>query len=86
MNFQKYLLSAFVFSQVYPESGIRNGLIFGLFFGVFAGILTASWYLWLKVPVALSISWFIGCIGEGLGASFILGLIYRCNRHEKQQA
>lgn len=69
--------TAFVFSQVYPEGGIKNGLIFGLFFGVFAGILTASWYLWLNVPVTLGISWLINGIGEGLGGGLVLGSIYR---------
>lgn len=68
--------TAFVFSQVYPEGGIKNGLIFGLFFGGFAGILTSSWYLWLKVPAKLGISWLISGIVEGLGGGFILGLIY----------
>lgn len=69
--------SAFVFSQVYPNSGMKNGFIFGLFFGVFAGILTASWYLWLKVPAKLSLIWLMNGIVEGIGGGVVLGLVYR---------
>lgn len=69
--------TAFVFSRVYQEGGIKNGLIFGLFFGVFAGILTASWYLWLKVPAQLGMSWFLSGIGEGLVGGLVLGWISR---------
>lgn len=69
--------SAFAFTQLYKEGGIKNGLLFGLFFGVFAGILTSSWYLWLPVPAKLAWSWFFSSLGEGLGGGFILGSIYR---------
>lgn len=69
--------SAFVFSQLFKEGGIKNGLVFGLFFGVFAGMLTASWYLWLNVPAKLGLGWLMNGIAEGLGGGLILGLIYR---------
>lgn len=69
--------TAFAFSQLFKDGGIKNGLIFGLFFGVFAGILTASWYLWLNVPATLGLSWLISGIAEGLGGGFVLGSIYR---------
>lgn len=69
--------AAFVFSQLYQEGGIKNGLLFGLFFGVFAGILSASWYLWLNVPATLGLSWFMSGIGEGIGGGLVLGSIYR---------
>lgn len=72
--------SAFVFSQVYPEGGIKNGLLFGLFFGGFAGILTSSWYLWLKVPAKLAVIWLISGIAEGVGGGFVLGATYRKRR------
>ena len=68
--------TAFAFTQMYKEGGIKNGLVFGLFFGVFAGILTASWYLWLDVPAELGLSWLISGIGEGLGGGLVLGAIY----------
>lgn len=69
--------TTFVFTQVYEDGGMKNGLLFGLFFGVFAGILTASWFLWLPVSVILGWSWFAFSVIEGLGAGFILGLLYR---------
>ena len=56
--------TAFAFTQMYKEGGIKNGLVFGLFFGVFAGILTASWYLWLDVPAELGLSWLISGIAK----------------------
>jgi hypothetical protein len=79
MGFQFVLAAwtAFAFSQLYRQGGVKNGLRFGLFFGVFAGILMSSWYLWLNVPAALGLSWFISSIGEGLGAGLVLGSIYR---------
>lgn len=79
MGFQLALSAwtAFVFSQVFPTGGIKNGLTFGLFFGVFAGILTASWYLWLNVPVKFATIWLLNGIAEGMGGGLILGLIYR---------
>jgi hypothetical protein len=80
--FYQFALSvwtAFAFTQIYKEGGVKNGLLFGLFFGVFAGILTASWYLWLPVLPSLSVSWFLSGIGEGLGGGLILGSIYRNN-------
>jgi hypothetical protein len=69
--------TAFIFSQLFKNGGIKNGLLFGLFIGVFAGILTASWYQWLDVPATLGLAWFIGATGEGLGGGLILGSIYR---------
>lgn len=68
--------TAFVFTQLYKDGGLKNGLLFGLYFGVFAGILTASWYLHLPVPAVLGWSWFASGIVEGLGAGAVLGLIY----------
>ncbi|HSW72701.1 MAG TPA: hypothetical protein VLG44_04780, partial [Chlamydiales bacterium] len=79
MSFQ-FALSmwiVFVFSRIYPQGGIKNGLVFGLFFGVFAGMLTASWYLWLKVPAKLGISWLVNGIVEGVGGGFVLGCLSR---------
>lgn len=67
--------SALIFSTLYQEGGIKNGLQFGLLFGVFAGILTASWYLWLPVPTKLGAIWFINGVVEGLGGGIILGII-----------
>lgn len=67
----------YMFSQIYREGGIINGLRFGLFLGVFAGILTGSWYLVLPVAAKLGISWFAIWIAEGLGVGALLGLIYR---------
>ncbi len=67
----------YVFSCIYPEGGIDKGLRLGIYFGVFAGILTASWYLWLPVSSSLAWSWLVSGLGEGLGAGFLLGLIYR---------
>lgn len=67
---------ACIFSQIYKEGGVKRGCIFGLFMGVFAGILTASWYLWLDVPIMLALLWFVSALVEGLGGGFILGLIY----------
>lgn len=69
--------TAFVFAQLFPSGGVENGIRFGLYFGVFAGILTASWYLWLPVPLALSWSWLASGVVEGLGGGLILGAIYR---------
>lgn len=74
--------TAFVFSQVYPEGGLKKGLVFGLFFGGFAGILTASWYLWLKVPAKLGVIWLINGIVEGIGGGLVLGAIYRKQRQK----
>lgn len=68
---------AFAFSQLYPEGGIKKGLLFGLFFGVFAGILNASWYLVLPVSETLGWSWFVFSFLEVLAAGAILGAIYR---------
>lgn len=69
--------TAFAFSQLFRNGGVKDGLRFGLFFGVFAGILMATWYLWLNVPAALGFSWLVSGIGEGLGGGLILGSIYR---------
>jgi MFS family permease len=68
---------AFIFATLFPEGGIKNGLLLGLFFGVFAGILMAEWYLWLPVEPKLGWSWLACGIGEGLGSGLILGSIYR---------
>lgn len=78
MGFQLVLSAwtAFIFTQMYKEGGVKNGLLFGLFLGVFAGILMASWYLWLNVPVTFSLIWLVSSIGEGLGSGLILGLVY----------
>lgn len=68
---------AFIFAHLYPEGGLRKGLLFGIFFGVFAGILTGSWYLWLPVSEKLGLSWLLSGIGQGVGAGTILGATYR---------
>lgn len=78
MGFQLVLSAwtAFVFTQLFKEGGVSNGLRFGLYFGVFAGLLAASWYLWLPVPAIVGWSWFASGIVEWLGGGFILGSIY----------
>lgn len=72
--------SVFIFCKLFREGGIRNGLRFGLCFGVLGGILTASWYLWLPVPVKLGLGWLLCGIGEGLGGGLVLGFIYNKNK------
>lgn len=69
--------TTFIFTQIFPEGGLKNGSRFGLYFGVFAGILTASWYLWLPVPSVLGASWFVGSLIEGVVGGSIIGAIYR---------
>lgn len=76
LQFLLALWTTFVFVRFYKEGGIANGLRFGLYFGMFAGILSASWYLWLPIPVMLGWSWFLSGVIEGLGAGWILGAIY----------
>lgn len=67
----------YMFSQIYPDGGIINGVRFGLYLGVFAGILSGSWYLVLPVAAKLGWSWLAIWIAEGLGAGAILGSIYK---------
>lgn len=67
----------YVFTQIYPEGGLKNGLLYGLYFGVFAGTLLGSWYLWLPVSETLGWIWFIDGVIKGLGIGALLGYFYR---------
>lgn len=69
--------TAFVFTRLFPDGGVSNGLWYGLYVGVFVSIITANWYLWLPVSSQLAWSWFAAGIVKGLGAGFIIGSIYR---------
>ncbi len=68
---------SFVFTRLYPEGGLLNGLRYGLYFGVFAGLLSGSWYLHLPISAALGWDWFTTSIVEGLGSGLLLGAIYQ---------
>jgi hypothetical protein len=71
---------AFAFAKIYKTGGVENGLKFGLFFGVFAGLLTASWYLWLPVSVAVGAAWLLSSIIQGVLGGLILGGIYHSKK------
>ena len=68
--------STYVFSQIFPEGGFKNGLHFGFYFGIFMGIFAASWYLWLPVPPLLAVGWFVTRFFQILVCGMILGVIY----------
>ncbi|MBA3237364.1 MAG: hypothetical protein H0T62_03320 [Parachlamydiaceae bacterium] len=67
----------YIFTQIYPEGGIVNGVRFGLYFGVFMALLSASWYFYLPISAKLGWQWFAYGVLEGLISGMILGFIYK---------
>lgn len=67
----------YVFTQIYPDGGIVNGVRYGLYFGVLMGLLSASWYFYLPISAKLGWQWFSYGVAEGLFSGMILGFIYK---------
>ncbi len=69
--------SAFMFTLFFKKGGVKNGLLFGIFVGLFSALSALSWYVWLPITGALSISWFFAHLVEGVLGGLILGSIYK---------
>lgn len=67
----------FVFTQIFPTGGLKNGIKYGIYIGVLMAFLSTTWYLCLPVSEKLGWSWFANGIVEGLAAGIILGAIYK---------
>lgn len=52
-----------------------GGLCFGMKVGLLLGITHASSYIWLPIPAALAIKWFIASLVQGMGAGVVLGML-----------
>jgi hypothetical protein len=76
---------AFIFTRLFKEGGVANGLLFGLYFGVFAGFLTSAWYLWLPVSGILGWAWFATGFFESIFGGLIIGAIYKAVPYRKKK-
>ncbi len=52
-----------------------GGVCFGLKIGVLMGAISAASYIWLPIPGALAIKWFIASLVQGIIAGAILGML-----------
>lgn len=76
--------TAFIFTRLYREGGVANGLQFGLYIGGFLGLLTANWYLFLPIPTTLGWAWLLTGFGKGLGGGLVLGAIYHRSKQTQR--
>jgi hypothetical protein len=52
-----------------------GGICFGLKIGILMGLLHASGYIWLPIPAALAIKWFVASLIQGVGVGVVLGML-----------
>ena len=67
----------FIFTRLFKEGGVKNGLRFGLYFGVLSGIQAAGAYYYLPISIMLAGYWFIAYVLESIIGGYLIGLIYR---------
>ena len=67
----------FIFTRLFKEGGIENGLRFGLYFGVLSSMQAAGAYFYLPISSSLATYWFMSYLVESLVGGFLIGLIYR---------
>jgi hypothetical protein len=60
-----------------PCSPLAHGLCFGIALGMLMGTLQASSYLWMPIPGALVIAWFLGALVQGVLAGLLLSFLCR---------
>jgi len=67
----------FIFTQLFKDGGIVNGMRFGLYFGVLSGIQAAGAYYYLPISQELAFYWFGVYVIESLIGGYLIGLIYK---------
>lgn len=65
----------FIFTRLFKEGGVKNGLTFGVFFGVLASLQAAGAYFYLPISMMLAANWFIVYFIESIVGGMIIGAI-----------
>lgn len=52
-----------------------GGVCFGLKVGLIMGLMHVSSYLWMPIPGALAVKWFVIYLVQGIGAGAVLGIV-----------
>lgn len=58
-----------------------GGLCFGIKVGLLLALSHATLYIWLPIPGALAVKWFVAYLVQGIGAGIVLGMV--CGKGKK---
>ena len=67
----------YIFTRIFEDNGVGEGLRFGLPMGLLLALMMASSYIWMPIPIDLAIGWAVSGLGTGLGLGIIFSLIYK---------
>ncbi len=62
--------------EKHPISPRKIGLCFGLGIGILIGVMQAGYYMWLPIPGALAVAWFVSGLIKGMLAGLLLSFTY----------
>jgi hypothetical protein len=66
----------FIFTRLFKEGGMKNGMTFGVYFGMLAALQAAGTYFYLPVSLTLAGYWFAAYFIESILGGMIIGAIY----------
>lgn len=60
-----------------PCPSTNRGLCFGVALGILLGVMQASSYIWMPMPGALALAWFLGALIQGVLIGLLLSFLCR---------
>lgn len=67
----------FIFTRLFQEGGLKNGLHFGVYLGVLSAIQALGAYFYLPISETLAACWFATYLVESILGGCLIGLIYK---------
>jgi len=78
VTFLSCLVFVLIYALFFGKKGLGTGLAYGGLFGLGAGIsMGYGTYLVQPIPYMMALTWFLGCVVEGILAGLIVGAIVR---------
>jgi hypothetical protein len=69
------ILATCIFSKYYKGDGMRGGIRFGLYFGLLLGLAGSGSYLYLPIPINISLKWLASGVLEGLCVGIAIAIV-----------
>ena len=71
------LIFTFIFTRNYEGTGVGEGLRYGVYAGLLLGAPQVASYVWMPVPVSLTVIWVGNVVLWGVLAGIIASLVYK---------